>query len=62
MIFSQASPLRAFEGQGQSLGGDTQPSRLVPSIVHKKTESRVNSQQTVETDLPGKFGYGAEVR
>ncbi|XP_067942476.1 UBX domain-containing protein 11-like isoform X2 [Watersipora subatra] len=50
VTFEPKQSVKAFAGQGQSLGGDTQPSRLVPSIVHKQTP--VSTGRT-ESTLPG---------
>lgn len=47
--------IKAFKGHGQSVGGDTQPSRLIPSIVNKSTNEK--SSQLVESSLPGELKF-----
>ena len=46
--FEPKQSLKTFTGEGQSVGGETQPSRLIPSILHKSTTSG-----PVEHSLPG---------
>ena len=52
----EKTAIKAFTGQGQSVGGDEQPSRLIPSIVHKSAVSSAEkSTSVIESSIPGKF-------
>lgn len=55
-IFYQKPGSKAFIGDGQSLGGEATPSKLVPSIVHSSNNSYSSNKQPlgkVESEIPG---------
>ena len=55
-MFFRCSSVDAFKGAGQMLGGETKPSRLVPSNLDKATQRDDNPEGLQEeTQLPGKL-------
>ena len=47
--FEVKKPLKAFKGVGQTLGGETKPSRLVNSKLNKTTQKSETPDSTHET-------------
>jgi len=59
-IFFKDRLSQVFEGYGQLLGGETKPSRLVPSNLNKNTSKQNQNMESTPLEeishLPGNIG------
>ena len=55
-------PLKAFKGVGQTLGGITKPSRLVPSALDKTTQKSDSPENPISVTVTNKHPGNAKNR